>query len=154
MNKYIVESEGVWNIPHISSETIGDYSGYKPLYEGGCFAIIPHDNNFILFGEDDDNYWEEETITKEALLDLQKIYSDLDEEIKVTIDYVNATSAQEYILSKENFFSKNRNLGKWQVNIVDRGAFPPLICINTYSFDVFHAKGRLKVINDILNNIK
>lgn len=153
MNKYIVKSEGVWNIPHIDSKSIGTYNGYKPLYEGGCLAIIPHNGNFIVFGEDDDNYWEEETITKEELLDLQKIYQSLDQEIKVTIDYLKATSKQEYLLSKEDFFSKERSLGKWKVSLIDRGDISPLVTINKDKFDVFHAKDRLKVINDILNNL-
>jgi hypothetical protein len=154
MNKYIIKSEGVWNNPCITSNTIGDCDGYKPLYEGGCFAIIPHNNMFILFGEDDDHYWEEETITKDELLDLQKIYSSLVDDIKVTIDYVEAISTSKYILPKESFFSKNRSLGKWEVSVVDRGDLvAPLVHINKDSFDVSHATDRLKVINDVLNNL-
>lgn len=153
MNKYIVESEGFWNTPHIDSESIGIYNGYKPLYEGGCFAIIPHDNKFILFGEDDDNYWEEETITKEELLDLQKIYQSLNEEIEVTIDYIKATSNSKYLSSKKDFFTKERSLGKWKVGLLDRNSSAPLVTINKYQFDVSHAKERLKVINNVLNNL-
>jgi hypothetical protein len=150
MNKYIIKSEGIFNIPYIESKTLGIYNGFKPLFEGGCFAIIPHNNKFILFGEDDDNYWEEEIITKEELLDLQKIYSELDKDIKVTIDYINATSEQNYTVSKEDFLSKDRTINKWNVSVIDRT--PPLVYINDYAFDVSHAKDRLIVINDVLNS--
>jgi hypothetical protein len=49
MNKYIIPSEGNWNTPTIDSDSLGMYNGYKPLYEGGCFAIIPNGNTFIIF---------------------------------------------------------------------------------------------------------
>lgn len=150
MDKYIVKSDGEWNIPHIDSKTIGSSNGFIPLYSGGCFAIIPYNDKFILFSEDDDNYWEEETIDKKELLDLQKIYSELDKDIKVTIDYVKAKSTQKYLVSKKDFFNKERSIDKWKVRIIDRGKISPLVYINNYGFDVFHAKARLQVINSIL----
>ena len=157
MNKYIIKSKGYFNPPSITSTTIGYSRGYKPIYEGGCFAIVPHNNKFILFGEDDDHYFEEQIITRSELIQLQQILSDIDTEIDVKIDYIKAKSVHTFAVSKDFFLNKERSVGKWLVSVEDRGEdTAPLVIIENIKkdrFDVSHTKARLKVINDVLKII-
>ena len=150
MNQYLIKSEGEWNHPSITSKTIGNSNGYIPKYSGGCFGIVPHNDKFIFFDEDDDHYWETITVNKQDLIDLQKIFTDIDNEISVKIDYIKAKSTQTYTESKELFLTKERSLGMWKVKIEDRGQHAPLVTINKDAFDVSHTKNRLKIINEVL----
>ena len=152
MNKYIEKSNGIWNNPSITSKTVGNSNGYIPIYRGGCFAIIPNNDNFVFFGEDDDHYWETIKVSKNELLNLQNIYNDLNNEIKVKIDYIKGISKQTYKISKNDFINKNRSLKNWIVKVTDRGkSISPLVTINENNFDAFHVKERLEVINKVLN---
>jgi hypothetical protein len=155
LNDYLEVSEGAWNYPSITSKTIGNFSGYIPKFNGGCFGIIPNDGNYILFSEDDDHYWEKEIISKNELLDLRQILSEVNSEVTVVIDYVKAISTMTYSIPKNDFLLKERSRGKWKVVIKDRGEnCAPLIYINDNSFDVSHVKYRLQAINNCLEDEK
>ena len=60
MNKYLEKDDGEWNYPYVSSDILRIHvSGYAPKYRGGCIAIIPNGDMFLLMGEDDDHYFDE-----------------------------------------------------------------------------------------------
>lgn len=158
--KYIVKSNGVFNISYIDSNILSlSIYGYKPKYEGGCIAIIPNGYNFLLMGEDDDHYFDVCNLTLEELLIIRTILEKLDSGISVDIDYVKCISKQKYNTSKSNFFNKNYSIGDFKVLVEDRTPSAPLITITNMVihlkliFDVSHAKEKLKVINELLNSI-
>ena len=162
IDKYLEPSEGTWNYPHIDIELLGiAKEGVVPKYRGGCFAVIPYDNNYILLSEDDDNYRDIGLITLQELIELQHIFSDLDADISVKIDFVTPFIKITYLENQTKFLSKNRNTDNFTVLIKRHNNNKSyLITITGKSlndsmiFDVFWVTDRLKVINNVLKDEK
>lgn len=70
---------------------------------------------------------------------------------------IKSKSVHTFTRSKDSFLNKERSVGKWLVNIENRGEdTAPLVIIDNIKkdrFDVSHTKSRLKVINDVLKII-
>lgn len=157
--KYIIKSEGVWNTPYIDSRILDLFvSGYQPKYTGGCMAIIPKDDRYVLLGEDDDHYFDMCILNKDDLITLQDILESLAKGVVIKINYMTATSKQTYNISKSHFFNKNYSTGNFKVTLQDRTLSAPLITINNPDirlnmvFDVSHAADKLQVIKQVLKN--
>lgn len=158
VDNHIERFGGEWNEPSIESETLGLWvCAYAPKLRGGCMGIIPHNAQFVIFGEDDDRYWEECVMSLEELTQYLFILTNLALEINVVIDYVAAKSSQTYNTSKEEFLSKNRNRGDFEVSITDRGdhTSPLVRIINSKlqfddQFDVFWAARKAGVCRQAL----
>lgn len=157
VDNHIERFGGDWNEPSIESETLGLWvCAYAPKLRGGCMGIIPYNDQFVIFGEDDDHYWEECVMSVEELTQYLFILTNLALEINVVIDHIAANSRQTYNTSKEEFLSKDRNRGDFIVSIKDRTPTSPLVkIINSklqfdYQFDVSWAASKAGVCQQAL----
>lgn len=162
MNKYLIKSDGHWNVPYISSDILGlSIGGYAPKFSGSCIGIIPNDNDtmFLILNEDDDNYFDNANLTKEQFINLTEIIQQLGEDIDVTIDYVECTSACIYHPDKDTIFQKNYNKNGFELMLTDRlDESAPLFKIThdesglIMCYDIAWAKGIAKVMENSLKN--
>jgi hypothetical protein len=161
LRDYVIESEGVWNIPYIDSDILGYYqNGFEPKYCGGHMGILPIDNdNVVILGEDDDHYFDIFKCSVSDLSVLSDILKTISNEISVKIDYLRATSKQYYTHSKNYFFTTNFSKGIFTVSMEDRGDISPLVNINivdikkVFTFDVSLSRDKYEVINSFLKRI-
>lgn len=157
---FIQDSEGSWNTPCISSDTLGTFSGKAPVFKGGCIGIIPYNGEFIYFSEDDDHYKEKFILSKELLKELYGIYLSTSEGCDIKINYSKARSKTRYKPSKKSFFNKNRSTKNFIVSIKDRGKYTsPSIGIehrtdeniNIQTHDTYWCSYRVNLLNQILH---
>lgn len=159
MYNYLEEINTTWNTPTTSSPTLGiDVSMLIPKYRGGCSGVIPYNGSYILFGEDDDHYFETTVLDKEQFKIFSDIVIDVSDHIEVVIDYVNCCSTSTYLKgSKEEFFATDFSVGDFKVNIVDRGlTTAPLITIANFRislddvYDISHYLEKAKYIKQLM----
>jgi len=153
MNKFIERSDGIWNNPFISSETLDiDMSGFAPKFRGGCMGIVPNDDNFIVFGEDDDHYFEKAVMNKYELTTYCDILTELGVSITNECDYVRGTSKIKYTKTRRMFFNTNFSRGQFDVETEERKGHAPLVKItNTIidfeeRFDISWAGNKAEVV--------
>lgn len=162
LHDYIVKSEGTWNHPSITSNILALYiSGYVPKFNGGCLAILPNDDMFLLLGEDDDHYFDMCNVNKTDLITLQTILKKLSEDVSVKIDFVKCKYKTKFSPNKKQVMTKNYSIKEFKVTITDRGrdTSPFVEIINdkinfSMTFDVSWSEQRYEVISSCLKHFK
>lgn len=151
MNEYLIKADGDWNISSITSKTLGNSYGYAPIYRGGCIGIIPYEDKYIWFREDDDHYWEESILTKEQLTTIRDSMLRIVQECTKVIDYAKAESYCFYREDKNSFY--NRDYTKGEGASVQMGDRFMITRFNSHESkaDFYHANSRITIITLILN---
>lgn len=95
MNPYIEEKNSTYDNYSITSKTLKlKIEGFLPKFRGGCFAVIPHENKFVIFDEDDNRYRENSVLNEMQFITLVSIYETLSNEVNVKTDYIAGTCKQ------------------------------------------------------------
>lgn len=154
--KYFEESAGEWNCPTVESNILRvNLKGYTPRYRGGCMAIVPNEQKFLIMDEDDDQYTDQSLVTYEELVNYREILYNLSKSIHAEIDFIKRRPKITYIPDKDAFYNQNFSRGGLLVSVEDRGndAFPHVI-IRGYindRFSIYWVPFRLKVVNSVIN---
>ena len=154
--KYFEESDGNWNCPTVESNILRvNLKGYAPRYRGGCMAIVPNEQKFLIMDEDDDQYVDKSLVTYEELVNYREILYNLSKSIYTEINFAEGLPKVIYIPDKDTFYSQNFSQGGLLISVKDRGnkALPHVI-ISGYindRFSTYWIPYRLEVVNSVIN---
>ena len=153
---FFEEYNGEFNPPHVESKILGiELSGYAPKYRGGCMAVIPYNENFLIMSEDDDNYFDNTLINYIELINYREVLYNLSKSIDITMDFKKGVTSIKYILDRESFYNHDFSQEGLFVSVKDReNTQSPIVIIKGYineSFSIYWAQFRLDVINNVIN---
>ncbi len=157
-NKYIVADNDGFNDFRIISDTLGCFYGKSPLYKCPTLGIVPNDNDFIIFGEDDEFFYEDTVVCRETLEQLLELTDILLDNVTSKFDHNKQKYIIKYKRGKRNFFKQHFKTDNLFATTQDRGKLDPLITINNVGnhafngFSSYWLEPRREVIADVLKN--